>query len=119
MCVKRLTAPGPRIPRPMKPTRTVGMGSWRRPRTSFCPAGRTGTGVLMMREAGSVVVCVVRTPLHVALRLPCASAVVPRSISPAMAREAISLVVLIYENSIGCTIYFAKSDAKDNENSHT
>ena len=44
MCVQRSTALGPRIPKPMKPTRTVSSLGVISSITSCCPAGRSGTG---------------------------------------------------------------------------
>ena len=41
------TAPGPLMPSPMNPTLTVSIGSQRNATISSCPAGRSGTGVLI------------------------------------------------------------------------
>ena len=47
ICVQRSTAPGPRIPSPIKPTRTVSIGGAVNRMTFFCPVGRTGISVCM------------------------------------------------------------------------
>ena len=48
MWQKRSTAPGPRIPRPTKPTLTVVILGAVRPSTFFCPAGRAGVSTTMV-----------------------------------------------------------------------
>ena len=48
ICVIRSTAPGPRIPNPIKATRTVGNGAVAKRKTSVCPLARFGALVLII-----------------------------------------------------------------------
>ena len=48
MCVKRSTAPGPRMPSPTKATRTFSIFGAVSPSTCRCPAGRSGTSTTIV-----------------------------------------------------------------------
>jgi hypothetical protein len=61
MLVILVTAPGPRMPNPMKATLTVGIGSQRNCNTSCCPAGRLGVFSLITALALLFFAAVVET----------------------------------------------------------
>ena len=65
MWTKRSTALGPRMPRPMKPTLTVSMGSAAKPTMSVTPAGRSGTVVLIVSAPAAMPAAAVKASAQV------------------------------------------------------